>query len=161
MIPIISDSGPIISFARANKLSLLQQVIPDVMIPEAVYEEIVSKGKGKPGSKEIEKGNWAKVITTKSKENTGTLPWKLGAGEREAIVLTRELDGILLMDDPAARKEAQKQGVLLASSLDVIEEAKTTGLIKKGKTLLDELIASGFRLSPKLYYAFLQRIGEI
>lgn len=160
MIPIISDAGPIISFARANRLFILQQVIQAVIIPEAVYEDIVVKGKGKSGSKEIEKGKWSEIVALKNKKKAEELPHKLGAGEREAIVLTQEIDDILLMDDPDARKEAKKQGVLLVSSLDVIEEAKAIGLIKKGKTLLDELIAAGFRLKHQLYRDFLIRIKE-
>ncbi|MGA1839023.1 MAG: DUF3368 domain-containing protein [bacterium] len=37
----ISDSGPIISFSRAGYLDLLQQVINELLIPEAVYREII------------------------------------------------------------------------------------------------------------------------
>ena len=51
MVPIISDSGPIISFARAGKFTLLEKVIPKILIPLAVYTEIVIKGKGKAGSR--------------------------------------------------------------------------------------------------------------
>ena len=34
---IVADSGSILSFARANRLGLLRQVISDLMIPDAVY----------------------------------------------------------------------------------------------------------------------------
>lgn len=161
MGPIISDSGPIISFARVQSFHILQQVIPQVMIPQAVYIEIAIKGKGKPGSQEIEQGSWSKVITVKNSNEVKALPRILGAGEREAIVLAQELGGIILMDDLYAREEAKRRNIPLVGSLDVIEEAKSLGLIKKGKTLLEKLIRGSFRLSPKLYREFLHRIGEL
>jgi len=35
---IVSDSGPIISFARAGHLKLLRQLFQEIVIPEAVYK---------------------------------------------------------------------------------------------------------------------------
>ena len=161
MVPIISDAGPIISFARAERLSILIRVVFEVLIPEGVYNEIVVRGKGKPGSEEVAAGKWTKVVLIQNRAKVKQLPDKLGAGEKEAIVLVQEMKGILLMDDPSARTEAKKLGILLTSSLNIIEEAKAIGLIKSSKTLLDELIAAGFRLSPKLYQNFLHKIGEL
>jgi len=161
MTPVISDSCPIISFARAKRFLILQKVIPKVIIPQAVYDEIVVKGKGRAGSKEIEKQDWAKIVPVKNINRVSTLPGRLGAGEREAIILTQELKGILLMDDLYAREEAKKRGIYLVSSLDIIEEAKTLGLVKKGKKLLDDLVSASFRLKPNLYREFLHRLGEL
>jgi predicted nucleic acid-binding protein len=47
---IVADSGPILSCARANRLELFHQVIGDLTIPDAVYEDIVVRGAGKPGA---------------------------------------------------------------------------------------------------------------
>ena len=44
----IANSGPIISFARAGFLDLLQGVLGELWIPGAVYEDIVVKGKPLP-----------------------------------------------------------------------------------------------------------------
>ena len=55
---IVSDAGPILSFARARHLSLLRQVMGTLVIPQAVYEEIVVHGAGKPGSKEVQVASW-------------------------------------------------------------------------------------------------------
>jgi predicted nucleic acid-binding protein len=45
---IVSDSGPIISFARAGHLDLLKQVTTELIIPDAVFEEIVVSSDDKP-----------------------------------------------------------------------------------------------------------------
>ena len=36
---IIADAGPIIAFARIGRLALLQQVVGEFVVPDAVYEE--------------------------------------------------------------------------------------------------------------------------
>ena len=47
---IVADTGPLLSFARADRLALLRDVVGTLIIPEAVYEEIVVRGAGKPGA---------------------------------------------------------------------------------------------------------------
>lgn len=36
---VVSNSGPIISFARASSLDILRQVLKEIIIPSAVYKE--------------------------------------------------------------------------------------------------------------------------
>ena len=47
---IISDSGPIIAFSRVGRLDILKRLFGHVIIPDAVYEELVVMGKGRPAS---------------------------------------------------------------------------------------------------------------
>lgn len=44
----VSDASPIISFTLADRLTLLQQIVHELWIPEAVFEELTVEGK--PGS---------------------------------------------------------------------------------------------------------------
>ncbi|MBI5373885.1 MAG: hypothetical protein HZA77_00510 [Candidatus Schekmanbacteria bacterium] len=94
---LIADSSSIISFARAKKLELLKKVVQKLTIPEGVYKEIVFKGRGKPGAKEIATASWIDVRKVKNKERLADLSAKLGQGEKEAIVLCEELDAVLLI----------------------------------------------------------------
>jgi uncharacterized protein len=50
---IISDAGPIIIFARIGRLPLLRDVTGSLLIPDAVYDEIVIKKGGMPGATEV------------------------------------------------------------------------------------------------------------
>jgi predicted nucleic acid-binding protein len=50
---IVADSGPIISFARAGRLDLLKQVTTELIIPDAVFEEIVVSGGDRAGAEEV------------------------------------------------------------------------------------------------------------
>jgi predicted nucleic acid-binding protein len=40
---MVADSGPIIAFARIGRLDLLRQVVGELLIPAAVYEELTGR----------------------------------------------------------------------------------------------------------------------
>lgn len=156
---IISDSGPIISFARAGYLNLLQKVVNELWIPKAVYEEIVIKGTGRSGASEVQQEKWIKRrIADKTKLNL--LPLELGLGEREAIILAEELKGLLLIDDRRARQEAEKRGIETIGSLRIIKEAKGRGFIHEAKPVGDKLRAAGLWIKDSLYHQFLKQLNE-
>lgn len=50
---IVSDASPIINLAVIGQLNLLQKLYGKVIIPQAVYEEIVIEGAGQAGATEI------------------------------------------------------------------------------------------------------------
>jgi hypothetical protein len=52
---MVADAGPILAFARANRLDLLRTVVEELVIPDAVYDDIVVRGAGKPGSRAVKR----------------------------------------------------------------------------------------------------------
>jgi len=157
---IVSDSGPIISFARAGYLKLLGQLFQEIIIPEAVYEEIAIIGIGRAGAKEVISGEWIKTKRTKNRLKVKQLPAMLGLGEREAIILAQELNATLLIDDRKAREVAEENGINCFGSLRILKEAKDRKLIDAIKPVGDELIVTGLRIDSSLYQRFLQEVGE-
>ena len=43
---VVTDSTPIISLAKIDKLHLLRDIFGKIYVPNAVYKEVVLKGKG-------------------------------------------------------------------------------------------------------------------
>lgn len=157
---IVADAGPIISFARAGRLDLLRQIVSELIIPETVFEEIVVRGRGKPGADQVQHGLWIKRTKVQDRSVLEQMPGKLNSGEREAIAVAKEIGSYLLVDEIEARKEADRRGVLCIGSLRILKEAKDRGIITKAKPVLDELIASGTYLSDDLYRGFLREVRE-
>jgi uncharacterized protein len=157
---IVSDAGPILSFARANLLDLLRQVIGTIVIPEAVYADIVVQGAGKPGSSEVQTASWITRETVKDRSFVDQLPTRLHLGERETIALAKELGTALLVDERDARRTASQLNIPVVGSLRVFKEAKGRGIISLVKPSLDELIATGTCISDTLYHTFLRDAGE-
>lgn len=64
-MPVVADAGPIISFARIGRLDLLRKIVVELIIPPAVYKELVVKGKSLAGAEEIAGASWIKRQTLK------------------------------------------------------------------------------------------------
>ena len=157
---IVSDAGPILSFARAGRLEILRQVVGELIIPQAVVDELAVRGRGRSGTDEIELGTWIKRENVQDRSVVEQFSGKLGLGEREALALAKQASAPLLLDEREARKEAMRLGIAHLGSLRILKEAKDRGIISEAKSVLDELIASGTYISDALYQDFLREVGE-
>ncbi len=146
---VVADSSPLISFARANKLHIIPSIYKKVIIPQGVYDEIVVKGRGKPGAEEI-----------KNQVEVEKLEEKFGRGESEAIVLAQELKAVILADEWGVIREARRRGIEITSTHLVLIEAKKRRLTESVKKELEKLIVSGFRTTPVLIKETLRIAGE-
>jgi predicted nucleic acid-binding protein len=157
---MVADSGPIIAFARIGRLDLLRQVVGELLIPDAVYEELTGQGQERPGTAEVARGDWIQRRTVGDHTLVGHLPHVLHAGEREAIVLAEELHAQLLIDEQRGRNMATARGVTVLGSLRILIEAKRRGLIDRAQPLLDTMLAAGYWIDEELLPPFFQEIGE-
>ncbi len=157
---IVSDAGPILSFARAGRLEILQQVVGELIIPQAVVDELAVRGRRRPGADEIELGTWIKHDNVEDRSVVEQFSGKLGLGEREALALAKQTSAALLIDEREARKEAMRLGIPHFGSIKILKEAKDRGITPEAKSVLDELIASGTYISDALYQDFLREVGE-
>jgi predicted nucleic acid-binding protein len=159
----VADSGPLISCARANKLALVRSVYSNLIIPPAVYTEIVIDGAEKPGAEEIETAVsiWVEIIEPENDNLVASLMQRIGPGESEAIALAKELDAYLLIDEAGGINVAREYGIRITSTLLMLLEARKPGLISSVTVELNELMASGFRCSDILYRKVLKLSGEL
>jgi predicted nucleic acid-binding protein len=82
----------------------------------------------------------------------------LDRGETEAIALAEELHAHwLLIDEAAGRDEASKRGLQTIGTLGVLREGHRAGLLDL-RTVMDRLVASGFRVNPSLIQILLDSI---
>jgi len=162
-LKVVSDSSPIISCARAGKLHLIRDVYSEIIIPPAVYREIVIDGFGKPGDNELDAGLsiWLEIREPSLKSLIAILKRNFGDGESEAIALAKELGAYLLIDEINGINEAKRRGINILSTLIMILEAKKLGLILNVKPELDELMTAGFRCSDALYRKILMLAREV
>jgi predicted nucleic acid-binding protein len=157
---LVADTGPIIAFARIGRLDLLQQVVNELAIPEAVYEEIVIKGKGRGGATEVEQSTWIHQKAVTDRTALAFLPTDLHLGEREAILLAQEFGAQLLIDERRGRKSAMERGLEIIGTLRILAEAKRQSIVDRVKPVLEALVASGYRIDEELTTTFLKEMGE-
>lgn len=143
-----------ISLSLINQLGLLRALYGQVHIPPAVYEEVVTKGEGRPGAKEVTQADWI-VVSEIPEAVRGTVqprPTALHAGEIEAMELALWLQAkLVILDEKLARRIAKAQGLNIVGTVGVLSHAKDRGLLVDLKSALDELRKNGIRISEKLY----------
>jgi hypothetical protein len=159
---IVSNTSPLINLAHIGQLNLLQQLYEQVVIPPAVYDEIVVAGAGQPGATEVESYNWIQVKQVTHQQMVTSLQFDVDRGEAEAIVLAVEIKpDLLLLDERKGRLIASRLGIKLTGVLGILIEAKRHGLITEVKPIMDVLTDQvGFRVSISLYQQVLQVANE-
>ncbi len=88
----------IIALARACRLDLLERLFHEVLVPEAVWNEISVEDK--PGSEKIVKAGFIRVERARNRGLVSLLEDLVDEGEAEAIALAMEAGAdLLLLDD--------------------------------------------------------------
>ncbi|NOY61368.1 MAG: DUF3368 domain-containing protein [Calditrichaeota bacterium] len=156
---VVTNTTPIISLASIQKTEILKRLFSEIIIPQAVYDEI--KAKESYGYKEVE-SDFIKVQQIKGQLYKDLLLNQLDNGEAETILLAKELDAdLVIIDENIAYKIAQNSDLKVTRTLSILLKAKEMGIIKRVKPLLDEMISKGRWYSPRVYNGFLKKIGEL
>ena len=159
---VVSNSSPIMNLAIIGQLHLIQELFGEIIIPKEVWAELIIEGKGKPGTNEIEKAKWIKVVKVKNDSLVKTLTKDLDVGESAAIALAIERKAnLLLLDETDARNLAEFYNLTKTGVLGILMRAKKRRLIKQIKPMLEKLrIQAHFWIKPDLYDAILSEMGE-
>ncbi len=144
-----SNSTPLIALSKIGKIELLREYFGQIYIPKAVYEEVVVNGGILYGAEEVAKADWIIVENVENTLAVESLSMYLDAGESEAIVLAKEKDCLLIIDDGDGRKVARNMNITITGTVGILLKAGKDGKIDL-RDSLDELNACGFRLSEKV-----------
>ncbi len=160
---VVSDASPLINLARIGQLDLLRTLYQRLLLPEAVWQEVVIDGAGQPGSEEVPAADWINSQPVANRPLVQALQQTLGAGEAEAIVLALETEAaLLLMDERLGRSTAEHLGLRCIGLVGVALEARHRGLLEHVRPFLDALRnLAGFHLNEALYRRVLQDEGEL
>ena len=159
---VVSDSTPLITLMKGMRLNILQDLFGEVLIPDAVYDEVTQNVKFQNEAEQIRNSSFIKKVTVTNLESVAMLQRATGLdrGESEAIIFADETHAdILLMDEEAGRKVAMNMNLPLAGSMGVIIQARKSGLlsIDEAYEVLDRIEQSSVHISPRL----LQDVREI
>ena len=162
---VICNSSPIIGLCIIGKLDLLWNIYEEVIIPEAVYNEVVkSVDIEKIGAKELQKAVDDKNVTiykVKDELLVNRFMGRLHRGELEVIAGAKELNlEYLLIDERSARALAEALMLEPTGTLGVLKFAKMAGYIDELKIYLDCLMENNYRISKKIYSEILASVGE-
>ena len=153
---IISDTTPIIALLKADRLTLLRDLYQEIIIPEAVLNELTVNTEYETEIKRIHQSDYITVKKVQNQELLSSVQRIAGldAGESEAIALAAELNAdILLVDDLAARNAAANIGLTISGTMGTLRAAYVAGLIEKEgiEECMDAFKANDIYISEALY----------
>ena len=162
MKALVADASPLINLARVGRFDLLTIFYNRVVIPEAVYNEVVVQEEGRDSSREVQAADWIEVQIPQDELAVRALTTELGRGEASAIILAQECHAhLLLIDEIRGRRVAQQLGLKkVRGTLGILARAKREGYISNLKRDLNLLRARGTWLSQELCADVLRLVGE-
>ena len=160
MESIVSDTTTLIVLGKLDRYDLLENLFTKVYIPQEVLQEVSKKSDG----------TYEKIVSHHLFErkyiSNLTLFWLLDGildrGESEAIVLAKEMNLILLIDEKKGRVVAKNMGLDIIGLLGIlILNVKKKNISKdEAVAVLEEIKDIKFRVSKRLKESFLAAINQ-
>lgn len=162
---VVSDTTPLITLLKAEKLDILHSLFGEVMIPEAVFSEVTGNESFKEESAIIRNSEYIKVVNVRNEDQVLFLRRATGLdlGESEAIIYADESKAdLLLMDEVAGRRVAQNMDLPITGSIGVLVRAFQSGFITKEETedALNRIRKANRHISENLLNKALEMISE-
>lgn len=169
-MPTVSNTSPLIWLSKIGKITLLKSLYSEVIISEEVYKEAIERGLEEGFSdalviKECVDQGWIKVSKLNERmiklcEKIMERAFEIHLGEAQAILLARETDALLLIDESSGRTFAETWGLKVKGTLYIIMKAMKEKMLNKdeAKEAILQLIIKGFRIEPKLLARILKEI---
>lgn len=155
---VVADTSPLVYLSRVGALGLLHTLFGEVVVPRAVWTEVVEQRTAAPGLDALRIANWLRVVD----QELPVLDLGLDAGETAAILLAESLQAdLLLIDERLGRRVAESRGLIVRGTLGVLVQARRTGALPALRPVLERLVADGFRISPALIREALTAVGEM
>lgn len=162
---IVSDTTPLISLMKIDRLDLLQQLFGEVHIPSAVFEELVSNSRFPNESRQIRECIFIKKVNVTAVHSVDLLRRSTGldAGESEAIVLSDSMDAsLLLIDEAKGRQIAMQMGIQIMGTIGVLLVAHKDNILSEEEVLkcIETLKITGRHISDKLYEQLIKKLSD-
>lgn len=160
MRKVVVNSTPIIALSKCGRLSLLREMYDEVVIPEAVYNEITAIDDVASRSL-VGALDWIHVQKIKGSEDRRLYRTRLHDGEVEVMILAQEIHAdVVIIDDYAARSTAGLLDLPLTGTIGVLIKAKKKKLIGEVMPIIAEMEEHHIYFSERLKEIVRKKTGE-
>lgn len=146
---VVSDTSPICYLLLINQISILQKLYEQVVIPQAVADELnASESPPVVQNWITNPADWLQIQIVSTSSRSGLE--KLDPGEREAVLLAEQIEAeLIILDDKAGRQIASERGLRIIGLLGIVKDAAQFGLLDLRVTF-EGLKEAGFWVAPTL-----------
>lgn len=165
----VFDATPLIYLATVNRLALLEDSATTCVVPERVYEEVVTVGikQDHADARRIERAAADGVFDRRSVTDMALFE-RLQENERlsdaDAAVLTiaADADATAVMDEQYGRDVAAAEGIETKGTAYLVLRSLQQGYFtpEEARTTIDEMMDAGWYCAPNLYAKLVQKIEE-
>ncbi len=163
---IVFDSTPLIYLAKVGLISIIEETGENLLIPQSVFEEVVTVGKQRGDAdsfivEELIKRETVKLVDPINRF-TG-FEKDIHKAERDVIALAKENECIAIIDDGIAREIGEMLNVNVHGTFYLIFQAVQRGSLSKqeSREKINKMIRRGWRIGSEQYIEFLDLIDRI
>lgn len=161
---VIADTTPIITLLKLERLELLEKIFGQVIIPNAVYEELTANQKYLSEAKVI--GDCPFLIRGEVSDRQAIKILRevvgLDVGESEAIALADEQEAnLLIIDERKGRRVAKQMGLKITGTIGILIQAFDSEILSRQEIFsCMEILRSGdIRISDALFETVLEHVN--
>ena len=163
---VVSDSTPLISLMKADRLELLHLLFGEILIPDAVFDELTANDHYTEEAELIRSSSYIRQVSIEDTKAVSLLQRATGLdlGESEAIIYAdNNKADLLLMDEASGRKVAMSMGLEIMGTVGVLVNACRDGYLRPEE--VDEALAimkrANIRISDRLIRNALEIVYSI
>jgi len=160
---VVVNATPLIGLSLLNRLDLLPELFEEVIVPRAVYEEVVVQGGSRVGAAVLSSAAWVQVKEPNRAPTIEPLLLGLDAGELQVLLLACDLQpDWVLVDERLGRRVAHVLRLPVKGTVGVLLAAFHARLLTKTEALeaVRHLREQGFRISPAVVAWFEQELEQ-
>lgn len=159
------DATPLIYLATVDRLALLGDLAGDCVIPERIYEAVVTTGleQGYPDARRIEREITADrfdVVTVEQTPLFGRLQQNSTLSDADVAVLAQAdaHDAVAVMDETYGRDVADAEAITTRGTAYLILRLVTHDAISpdEARVVIDSMLESGWYCAPDVYATIVQ-----
>lgn len=161
---VIADTTPIITLLKLERLELLEKIFGQVIIPNAVYEELTANQKYLSEAKVIDDCPFLIRGEVSDRQAIKVLREVVGldVGESEAIALADEQEAnLLIIDERKGRRVAKQMGLKITGTIGILIQAFDSEILSRQEIFsCMEILRSGdIRISDALFETVLEHVN--
>ena len=154
------NASPLIVLAKIGRIALFPALCDHLVIPEGTADE-VQRGEEQDPSVLWIRDQGQRFIVPDAPLSPEVSAWDLGQGETAVLSWAYQNPGYeAIIDDRAARNCAAALGIPVRGTLGTLLVAKKAGILDRVEPIMEDVIASGLHVHPRLQEVILRLAGE-
>ena len=162
---VIADTTPIITLMKLQRLDLLEKLFDTVLVPNAVYDELISNSNYLTEAQMVFECPFLKRLEVSDHQSIKILCEVIGldAGESEAIALAEEKHAdLLIIDERKGRRVAKQMELKITGTIGILLQAFDCKILSQEEILAcsEKLRNSRIRISNSLFELILDHVKK-